>query len=137
MHDEDNVVDLKLEVLKGIRADLDSMRGELRDGLVDVRTELSDVRAELRDSLASVRAEMRHGFTEINARVERLENETIQGFSGVRREIDRTNARIDQNNARLDNLIKVSSSVARDHEVRISALEERRQPGRRTRRPPT
>lgn len=86
---EGNVSDLTIEVLKGIRSDLQELRVELKGGLADVR-------AELNQGLAEVRAELRHGLSEVRDEVhevrtglQELADHTQSGFAALLSQGDR------------------------------------------------
>lgn len=102
----DNVTDITVHILHDIRDEMRSMR----EGVSSMRAGQDELRREMRTEFTAVRDEMR------GMRVDLCE-------------------RIDQTNARIDNLITVSGGGQRDHEARIVRLEGRVDRLDRPRRP--
>jgi predicted nuclease with TOPRIM domain len=107
MNDEGgNVSDLTLEVLKGIRGELQGLRTDV----TGLRTDVTGLRTELHDGLGELRMELRTGLEAVRAEVHEVRGELHQlaeytqaGFTAVLRQTDRRYF---------------------DHEGRLRALEE-------------
>ena len=80
-----NVSDLTIEVLKGIRGELQGLRAETKQGLDEVRKGLVEVRTEVREGLA----EVKDGVTDTNAKLEQLAEYTQTGFKALLTQGDR------------------------------------------------
>lgn len=124
---DDNVENLTIRVLQGIRSDLRDLRGDLSDLRGDVgvlhgdmtglRGDVGDLRVEvnvLRGEVGGLRGEVGGLRGDLN----KLEQSTIAGFTGVHQRLERLDTR-------LEGIRDVAGAHWRDHEARISRLEER------------
>lgn len=114
----DEVANLTLEILKRVQADLAGLRTDvsaLTERVSSVEGGLSSLRSEMTDRFNRVDGR----FDELEGKVNRqgaalnhLESETVRGFQFVQRQLDGHRALV------VDRL--------RDHEVRITSLEDSR-----------
>jgi len=101
---------LMIEVLKGLRGDMNGMRADMNRGFAGVTERL----------------------VSLEGRVDRMSDGMIRGFTAVNERIDGTNARLDETNARLDqtiirldNLRDLTGGKYRELDERIGAIESR------------
>lgn len=87
-----NVTELTIEILKGIRGELQELRAEtqgLRAETQGLRAETQALRADLNTGLSDVRSELRQGFSGVRAELHELSEYTRTGFAAVLGQGDR------------------------------------------------